>query len=72
MRTIFLQAESKDWGACDEKVDLVLEFVLIFGEGIEHLTSTLGVANIGQFVNTANFKNFVDLGGEVVLSEFDE
>ena len=64
--------KSGDWSKGNEKINLILEIGLISGEGIKHLSCSLRISNVCQVWLSSLFQNFVDLGWQVILSEFLE
>lgn len=64
--------KSDNWGQSDEKVNSFVNPSLVCAECIEHLSRSLRVTHVSHLFNTGYFSYFIDLGGEIVLSELDE
>ena len=69
---IFNMSKSHDWGKGYEEVDSIVQIFLVFSESIEHLTGSLGMADIGEFLATGAFENIVYLSWKVVVTQFLE
>lgn len=54
-----------DWPESNEDAHSVGEEFLILCETIEHLTCALGVANVGNFLLSSNFKGVVNFSSNV-------
>ena len=50
-----------NWSEGNEKVDPLFPIIVIGGQRIKHLSRSLGMTNISQFLNPSSFQNIIDL-----------
>ena len=61
-----------NWSQGDEKTDLVLEISKVVTQGREHLSCSLGVSYVGNFVRASSHSHIIDLSWSIDLTKFEE